>query len=65
METILSLEKPKRKTALDPALSTRLDEGTLQEFDSLAQKYGISKAHLLRETVKDLTRRHKEMSEYE
>ena len=60
METILSVERPKRKTALDPSLSTRLDEGTLQEFDSLAHKYGVSKASLLRATVMDLIARHKE-----
>ena len=44
METILSLDQPKRKTALDPSLGTRLDETTLQEFDALAHKYGVSKA---------------------
>jgi len=58
METILSVERPKRKTALDPSLSTRLDEVTLQQFDDLARKYGVSKACLLRETVKDLIQRH-------
>jgi len=62
LETILAVEQPKRKTTLDPSLSTRLDELTLQEFDALARKYGVSKASLLRETVKDLIRRHKEQA---
>ena len=60
METILALKQPQRKTTMDPSLSTRLDETTLAEFDALARKYGVSKACLLRETVKDLIRRHKE-----
>ena len=59
METILSLVQPKRKTTLDPSLSTRLDESTLQEFDDRARIYGVSKASLLRATVKDLIARHK------
>ena len=57
METILAVPQPKRK-GLDPSLSTRLDESTLQEFDDLARIYGISKASLLRATVKDLIARH-------
>ena len=65
METILALKQPQRKTTLDPSLSTRLDETTLQQFDDLARKYGVSKASLLRETVKDLIRRHKEQGRYE
>ena len=65
MEAILALKQPKRKTTLDPSLSTRLDESTLAEFDSLAHKYGVSKASLLRETVKDLIRRHKGQSSYD
>jgi len=64
METILAVPQPKRK-GLDPSLSTRLDESTLQEFDDLARKYGVSKASLLRETVRDLIRRHKEQGSYE
>ena len=43
METILSVERPKRKTALDPSLSTRLDEVTLQQYDDLALIYGLAK----------------------
>tara|TARA_B100000965_G_scaffold40562_1_gene29832 strand:- start:577 stop:762 length:186 start_codon:yes stop_codon:yes gene_type:complete len=58
METILAVPQPKRK-GLDPSLSTRLDESTLQEFDDLALIYGVSKASLLRATVKDLISRHK------
>ena len=58
METILAVPQPKRK-GLDPSLSTRLDESTLQEFDDLALIYGVSKASLLRATVKDLIARHK------
>tara|TARA_Y100001968_G_scaffold22664_1_gene17860 strand:+ start:10 stop:198 length:189 start_codon:yes stop_codon:yes gene_type:complete len=59
MESILALKQPQRKTTLDPSLSTRLDEDTLAEFDALAHKYGVSKASLLRATVKDLIARHK------
>jgi len=58
MERILAVQQPKRKTTLDPSLSTRLDESTLQEFDRLARHYGVSKASLLRDTVRDLIRRH-------
>jgi len=58
METILAVPQAKRK-GLDPSLSTRLDESTLQEFDDLARIYGVSKASLLRATVKDLIARHK------
>ena len=64
METILAVPQPKRK-GLDPSLSTRLDESTLAEFDELAHRYGVSKASLLRETVKDLIRRHKGQGKYD
>ena len=50
---------------MDPSLSTRLDETTLAEFDALAHKYGVSKASLLRETVRDLIRRHKGQGRYD
>ena len=60
METILSLVQPKRNTTLDPSLSTRLHENTLQEFDDLAPKYEVSKASQLRDTVRYLIRRHKD-----
>ena len=53
MEAILALKQPKRKTTIDPSLSTRLDEDTLEEFVELARKYGVSKTSLLRETVRD------------
>ena len=59
MESILALKQPQRKTTLDPSLSTLLDESTLQEFDDLARIYGVSKASLLRATVRDLIARHK------
>ena len=47
METILSAGRPKRKTALDSSLGTRLDEVTLQPFYDFACKYGVSKSSLL------------------
>ena len=61
MPELLEVAKPiRKKDSPEIILAARVDASTKGQFDQLAEKYGVSRAELLRATIKDCIQRHLE-----